>query len=179
MTLLHKIFLFSCFSLLVGGTNAEDATLPTFQATTLSGDSVDSAILIGQPTLLLITPSREAAAATRKWGNNLRKNLKLGKLMVRNIICLELPFFLSTSDVIGKAREKVPAQYHDQTWLVDGTKLENALNVPTGSDQAFVFLLDTNGEIAEHAGGEYSDEKIQKIETAVDKLFQPSRRAES
>ncbi len=171
MTSLPKILLFACLSLLLGGAMADEATVPVFTATSLTGESVDSALLTGQPTLLLISPSREAAAATRKWGEHLRANLKLSKLMVRNIICLELPFFLSASDVIGKAKEKVPKQYHDQTWLVDGTELENALNVPTGSDQAFVFLLGSNGEIVEHVGGDFSDQKVEQIETAVDKLF--------
>lgn len=176
MTPTNKALLFSLLSLLFTSVVADNASVPVFQATVLSGATVNSDVLIGQPTLLIITPSRDAAAATRKWANYLSKNLQLNKLMVRNIICLELPFFLSASDVIDKAREKVPQQYHDQTWLVDGTELENALNVPPRSDQAFIFLLGSNGEIVDHVGGDISDQKVQQIENAVDKLLKQSGR---
>lgn len=140
MTAPNRALLFSLLNLFFAGAVADDSAVPVFQATMLSGATVNSDVLIGQATLLIITPSRDTAAATREWGNKLSKNLKLNELTVRNTISLELRFFLSASDIIGIVREKVPRQHHDQTWLVDGTELETALNVPPRSNQAFVFL---------------------------------------
>jgi len=46
---------------------ALNSTIPSFEATTLSGEKVTDAKLIGQPTILIVTPSK-AAAETRESG---------------------------------------------------------------------------------------------------------------
>ena len=43
-----------------------DAPWSSFMATTLSGEKINSEKLLGQPTLLIVTPSRNAAESTRE-----------------------------------------------------------------------------------------------------------------
>ena len=81
---------------------------PSFMATTLSGEKVDSDKLIGQPTMLILTPSRNAAESTREWASTLRSEIDHSKYRVRDVLAVDLPFFMSEEDVIGRAKEKIP-----------------------------------------------------------------------
>lgn len=49
--------------------------IPDFTATALTGEKVSAAQLIGQPTILIVTPSRDVAKDTRLWAEALRKNV--------------------------------------------------------------------------------------------------------
>lgn len=55
--------------LLIGSASLAQAgggsPIPSFEATALTGETVSSATLIGQPTILIVTPSKGAAADTR------------------------------------------------------------------------------------------------------------------
>jgi len=54
---------------------AADTEVPweSFTATTLTYEKVDSSRLLGQPTLLIITPSKAAADSTKAWTNALER----------------------------------------------------------------------------------------------------------
>ena len=43
------------------------SVMPDFTATALTGEKVSAAQLIGQPTILIVTPSKDAAKNTRLW----------------------------------------------------------------------------------------------------------------
>ncbi len=104
--------------------------IPDFTATALTGKKVSAAQLIGQPTILIVTPSKAAAEDTRQWANALRENLDQKSIRIRDVLAIDLPFFMSEADAIGIAKEKIPARYHDQTWILAETRLETALNIP-------------------------------------------------
>lgn len=58
--------------LLVVGSADAQPPWPAFTATNLNGDTVESSALVGQPTLLIVTPSQGAAGATQQWVEALR-----------------------------------------------------------------------------------------------------------
>lgn len=77
--------------------------IPNFMATALSGKKVTSDAMIGQPTILIVTPSRGAAGDTRKRAKALRQNINPSAIRIRDVLAIDLPFFMSASDAIGRA----------------------------------------------------------------------------
>lgn len=64
---------FSILSFLAAASNVQ-SSLQGFKATSLTGQVVTEERLIGQPTVLIVTPSRSAAGETRQWAQALREN---------------------------------------------------------------------------------------------------------
>jgi hypothetical protein len=149
---------------------APNSPIPAFEATALSGEKVTDAKLIGQPTILIVTPSKAAAEDTRKWAHALRENLDPKSIRIRDVLALDVPFFMSEADVIGRAKEKIPKRYHDQTWITSGTQLEKALDIPVASNKAFVLVLDTQGSVVVRVAGEPTEERMQAVQGAVRSL---------
>ncbi|GHA19750.1 hypothetical protein [Oceanisphaera arctica] len=146
---------------------APNSPIPSFEATALSGEKITDAKLIGQPMILIITPSKAAAGDTRKWANALRENLDPKSIRIRDVLAVDLPFFMSEADAIGRAKEKIPARYYDQTWILDETSLETALNIPTGSASAYVIVLDSEGQIIARVSGAPTEQSISQVKLAV------------
>ncbi|KAF2406662.1 peroxiredoxin family protein [Pseudomonas antarctica] len=144
-----------------------NSPIPDFTATALTGETVSAAQLIGQPTILIVTPSTDAAKSTRLWAEALRKNIDQTQVRIRDVLAIDLPFFMSEEDAIGRAREKIPVRYHDQTWILSESSLEVALNIPRDSAKAFVFVLDAKGAVIARVEGEPDDGKIIEVEKAV------------
>ena len=81
-----------------------------------------------------------------------------------------MPFFMSEADVIGRAKEKIPARYYDQTWIFAKTKLETALDIPTDSESAFVMVLDSQGQIIVRVSGAPTEQRIGQVKSAVQNM---------
>ncbi len=146
---------------------AQGESLPSFEATSLTGKSVHSAQLSGQPTILIVTPSRDAAGDTRRWAEALRTKLDDRPIRVRDVLAIDLPFFMDESDALGLARKKIPSRYHDQTWLYAKPKLEKELGIPLDSARAFVLVLGADGSILERVDGSPTDGRLEAILSAV------------
>lgn len=144
--------------------------IPAFTATALSGGTVSSDKLKGQPTILIVTPSKDAAEDTRLWVEALRKSIDQKAIRIRDVIAIDLPFFMSESDAIGRAKEKIPARYYDQTWLFAKPDLEQALGIATDSHKAFVIVLDTQGKIVTRVEGNPTDQRVHDVQSAVQSL---------
>jgi len=144
-----------------------DSLIPEFTATVLTGEQIKSTQLIGQPTILIVTPSKDAAEDTRLWANALRANIDPSLVRIRDVLAIDLPFFMSEEDAIGRAKAKIPARYQDQTWLLNESTLETALSIPRDSASAFVFVLDAQGQVVARVEGEPSDSKMAQVETAI------------
>lgn len=153
---------------------AHASPIPEFEATALNGERVRSSQLIGQPTILLVTPSKGGGAAqdTREWGEQLPKLIDTSKWRVRAVLAIDLPFFMDERDALSAARDKIPPRYHDQTWLTGGTKLEHALGIPTDSDQAFVLVLDAAGEPVVQVSGAPTQRRLRAIEAAAKSVLE-------
>jgi len=141
--------------------------IPRFTATALTGEKVSSAELIGQPTILIVTPSTDAAEDTRLWVEALRKNIDERAIRIRDVLAIDLPFFMSESGAISRAKEKIPARYFDQTWIFAERDLENALGIPADSHKAFVIVLDSAGQILARVEGEPTEARIDQVQSAV------------
>jgi hypothetical protein len=140
----------------------------SFTATSLTNEKVDSSVLLGQPTLLIITPSKAAADSTKAWTNALEKALEGKKLRIRAVLTINLPFFMSEADAVASAREVVPERYYDQTWILDSQIMEEALDIPTESKRAAVLILDASGSIIARVHGPLTDVRLEVIVRAVD-----------
>lgn len=149
---------------------AGDGPWPSFTATALSGEKVHSDKLLGQPTLLILTPSRNAAESTREWVKALRSKIDLSQYRVRDILAVDLPFFMSEQDAISLAKEKVPQRYHDQTWILDSQVIEGALGVPSDSDEAVIVVLDKNGNLVSQVHGSVTSARMSEITDALQSL---------
>mgnify|MGYP001061654607 CR=1 FL=1 len=164
LMLLTAVFLFGPVAI------AGEGPWPSFTATTLSGDKVDSDKLIGQPTLLILTPSGDAAESTREWVNTLRTKIDQSKYRVRDVLAVNLPFFMSEEDAIGKAKEKIPKRYHDQTWILNSQIMETALGVPSDSEEAVIVVLDQKGNLVSQVHGKVTTERMSQISLALQTL---------
>lgn len=149
--------------LLACGGPALAASLPQFQATALTGHAVRSEQLLGRPTLLIVTPSRQAAPATRAWVKALRKKIDPSRYHVRDVLAIDLPFFLSEQEALRQARKKIPSRYHDRTWLLDSAVLEKQLGIPRDSTEAYLLVLDRNGRIVARVHGSLSPQRMETI----------------
>lgn len=145
--------------------HAADA-IPSFSATALTGQAVTKADLVGAPTVLILTPSKKAAIDTRLWVKELHSSLD-HYVRVRDVLAIDLPFFMSESDALGRAKGKIPGRYYDQTWLMSSETLESALGVPVSSPKAFVFVLDRQGNIVARVSGNPTDARIGEIRSAL------------
>lgn len=151
--------------LATGTVRAADA-IPSFSATALTGQAISKADLVGEPTVLILTPSKKAATDTRLWAKELRQSLD-HKVRVRDVLAIDLPFFMSESDALGRAKKKIPARYYDQTWLMSSETLESALAVPVSSPEAFVFVLDRQGNVVARVSGNPTDVRVGEIQSAL------------
>ena len=88
-------------------------------------------------------------------------------IRIRDVLAVDLPFFMSEADAIGRAKEKIPARYHDQTWILDETSLETALNIPTESASAYVIVLDSEGQIIARVSGAPTEQRVSQVKSAV------------
>ncbi len=142
------------------------SAIPAFDATSLTGQSIHRADLLGQPTVLIVTPGRDAAPSTRAWAKALRSGL--GKdVRMRDVLAVDLPFFMDEHDAISRAKAKIPKRYYDQTWLTSKDTLTTALGVGSDAAQAQVFVLDAQGRVAAHVGGDPTAEHLDQLRSAL------------
>jgi predicted transcriptional regulator len=168
--MMHKLTLLAILFLCGLPAVAGEGPWPSFMATTLSGEKVDSDKLIGQPTLLILTPSSNAAESTREWVEALRSKIDQSEYRVRDVLAVNLPFFMSEEDAIGKAKEKVPKRYHDQTWILNSQIMEDALGVPSDSEEAVIVVLDKKGSLVSQVHGEVTTERMSQVFRALQTL---------
>jgi hypothetical protein len=146
---------------------APNSPIPSFEATALSGEKVTDAKLIGQATILIVTPSKGFAENTRQWVNALRENLDQKSIRIRDVPAVDLAFFMSEADAIGRAKEKIPARHHDQTWILAEMSPEAALDIPTGSASAYEIVPDSEGQIIARVSGPPTARRVSQVKSAV------------
>lgn len=156
-----------CTSVLIFAASAAEPTLPEFDATQLTGEKVSSKEFVGQRSLLIVTPSRDAAKSTRRWAKALREAVDMQQFLVRDVLAIDLPFFISEADAIEKAKEVIPKRYHDQTWLLGKPVLEKALSIPRDSETAGVIVLNRSGEVVRHVHGSLNEERLRAVVDAL------------
>lgn len=86
------------------GAQLSSSPVPDFTATALTGEKVSAAQLIGQPTILIVTPSTDAARDTRLWAEALRTNIDQSAVRIRDVLAIDLPFFMSEEERQGQRK---------------------------------------------------------------------------
>lgn len=150
-------------------TNAQEQ-LPSFTATSLTGQVVTEQKLLGQPTVLIVTPSRAAADDTRQWAQALRRNIDQQKVLVRDILAIDLPFFISEEVAMDRAKETIPERYHGHTYLLPEGSLKEALNIPPSSAKAFVLVMNAEGNVIARVSGTPTQQRINEVNRAVSNI---------
>lgn len=166
----RKHFWGALLAALAAGAHAQ--ALPSFEATSLTGQTVTEQRLLGQPSILIVTPSRDAATSTRRWVQALQRNVDPDAIRVRDVLAIDLPFFISERDALGRARERIPERYHDQTWLMTEVRLETALGIPPESGVAHVLVLNAQGVPVARVSGTPTQQRIAEVTQAVAQLTQ-------
>jgi hypothetical protein len=100
----------------------------------------------------------------------LRENIDESEYRVRDVLAVNLPFFMSEEDAIGRAREAVPKCYHDQTWILNSQIMEEALRVPSDSHEAVICVLDKNGILVSQVHGRVTPARVITITAALQSL---------
>lgn len=146
----------------------DTGALPQFDATVLTGERVTEQKLLGQPTVLIVTPSKEAAEETRAWAKALRGRVDLDQVRVRDVLAIDLPFFMSESDALSRARARIPKQYHDMTWLTSEQTLESALDIPPSSEAPTVLVLGPQGQVLSRMSGGATQARIEQVMKGIE-----------
>jgi len=92
------------------------------------------------------------------------------KYRIRDVLAVDLPFFMSEEDAIGLAKEKVPKRYHDQTWILNSQVIEAELGVPSDSEAAVIVVLDTHGNLVSQVHGNVTPARLKVIIYALQSL---------
>ena len=149
--------------------------LTSFTATALTGETVTERQLLGRPFILIVTPSKDAAADTRLWAQALRAHLDVRKIVIRDIVAIDLPFFMSEQEALRQARKTIPKRYHNQTYLLAEGDLETSLYIPPSSNDAYVFVFNAQGQVMARVSGQPTEASVSAVETAVRPLLGQQR----
>jgi hypothetical protein len=142
------------------------ASVPRFKATALSGERKTERDLLGEQTVLVLTPTRRAAKECKAWGETLERALP-SRIGLWALLALDRPFFVSENYALRKAQEKVPQLRWEQTWLLTHGNVEKHLGVPSKADEPYIFAINSDGRIVAESQGTVTPEKIEHIARAL------------
>ena len=94
------LFAFVLLAPVYAWSQLSSSPIPNFTATVLTGEKINSAQLIGRPTILIVTPSTDAALDTRLWVEALPTAVDQSRVRIIGVIVIDLPFFMSKEDAI-------------------------------------------------------------------------------
>lgn len=114
-----------------------------------------------------MTPSQAAGRETRSWARRLEGSPAFSQIPVRDMICIELPFYVSRSNAIDRARKKVPPRYYGRTWMIWNTDFVKALHIPAANPHAFVIVVDAQGHVVAREHGRPDGARFSRIKRAV------------
>jgi hypothetical protein len=143
--------------------------VPSFTGTDLTGTPRQSTELKGQPTVVIAATSRSASEEAQAWANRLTERYGEG-VHLTTLIAIDLPFFIPESTALDMAREKIPRQYWDQTWLGGEGDIQEALQIAPGSETPYIFTVDEQGRITAGVHARVGDPQAQRIWQAVQQM---------
>ncbi|XXF79918.1 hypothetical protein P2318_09270 [Myxococcaceae bacterium GXIMD 01537] len=127
-------------------------TLPPFAAKDLEGGEHESSEIRGHRTLVIAITDSEAGDAMQRWFDAADAKLGRGAYPSTALISLKLPFFVSTGAARGRAKERVPQQFWDDTWLDKNGGMARVLGLPE-SNEPFALVVDAQGRVVASAHG--------------------------
>lgn len=143
-------------------------TFPPFQGMSLTGVPISKADLTGKQAILIVTPSQKAVRETQLWAQVLDAHIDQRTVLIRDILAIELPFYMSHEALVKRVKEKIPVQYHHQTWIPDNTHVKHALHIPTRAANTYVFVLDADGNVVRRIKGPPNQTRLAAVKQALD-----------
>jgi hypothetical protein len=119
--------------------------LPDFTTKDLLNAPHRSGELTGRPTLLVVITDKDGGDAMQQWFDTAAKRVP-DSVHRASILSFKLPFFVSTGTVQGKARQKVPRDFWQDTWLDKNGHMAKALGLGS-SRTPYAFALDARGRV--------------------------------
>jgi predicted transcriptional regulator len=147
---------------------AADA-LPRVSGETLSGNAVilpDAAK--GKAAVLIISFSRAAQEQTRLWGEKLKKELP--NTATYQVLELEDVPRLFRGFVKSSIRKSIPKESHDRFILLfEGQDALKKVANYQAADEAYVLLLDANGNVVWREHGAVDEKKVAGLRQQLEK----------
>ena len=142
--------------------------LPRIETETLAGKPVElPEAAKGKPALLVIGFSHGSRTQAKAWADRAEKDLA-GKLTVYSVVVLEEAPKLVRGMAVRGIRKSTPPQRRDRTLLVYHYEKELKIITDFGRpDDAYLLLLDANGDMKWKSHGPPSDGAIQAIQAAL------------
>ncbi len=141
--------------------------LPRIETETLAGKPVElPEAAKGQPTLLIIGFTKGSRAATKAWNDRVEHDI--AKLSVYTIVVMEESMKPMRTMAVRSVKKATPASRRDRTLLVYHYEKELKIITDFGRpDDAYLLLLDANGEMKWKSHGPPGDDAIQALQAAL------------
>lgn len=153
--------------------NSANTALPRMEGETLSGNKIvlpDDAR--GKIALLAIGFSKKAGDATHAWSDRFKKDFGTdSKFAVYPVAELEAAPRFVRGMIVGSMRKGTPEadRSHFVTLFQGSEELKHFVGF-SGSDDAYLLLLDANGTVAWRGHGVFHEDDYRALQTAAKKL---------
>ena len=141
-------------------------SLPSFSAKDLNGNEHESRELLGQRTLVVAMTDRDGGDAMQRWFEAADARLGKGRYKSMALISLRLPFFVSGGAARSRAKQRVPREFWEETWLDRDGRMAKALALPS-SREPFVFVVDAEGRVLASVRGPADTPEAASIWSAL------------
>lgn len=140
--------------------------LPAFSAKDLNGTEHESRELLGHRTLVVAMTDRNGGDAMQRWFDAADARLGKGRYQSMALISLKLPFFVSGGAARSRAKQKVPREFWEETWLDRDGRMAKVLALPR-SREPFVFVVDAEGRVLASVHGPADSPEAGRIWSAL------------
>ncbi len=150
---------------LVEARPAAGETAPSFSAKDLLGQPHTSREWQGQRVLLVVITEQQGGDEMRRWFDTAATRIP-EDVHRASIISLGLPFYVSTGMARSRAKEQVPRQFWNDTWLDKDARMAKVLGLAT-SRQPYVLALDEQGQVLASVHGTVDAPEAQAVWDAL------------
>ena len=140
------------------------------QLVSLKGQETTYDQLITTNSVFIYTPGRGAVESTRNWVKVLEPMATEHDIHIRDILAVNVPFFIDQKTVLKRARKKIPKRYWDQTWININGDIEEVINAGANRDEAIVMIVDQNGNVISRFLGDADAGKLDTIRRTFNNL---------
>lgn len=175
---MKNLIVILALSLTLGVSAQKGKTFPVINGKALNDKQVDLPFKNGKQTLIAIAYHRGAEDALKKWLNPLyhtfiKKEKATGNFDVSELYDVNFAFVPMISGFKKVANEfKSGTEKEFWPYIIDTEKSDiNAIREQLGAKDnkiPYFYILDKDGKILEVVSGEYSEEKMDKLEEAVE-----------
>lgn len=174
---MKNLVILSCLVISLTSIAQNGKIFPKVQGTTLDDKSISLPFKNNKYSVIAIAYNRDAETDLKKWLNPLysmfikkgeSSNFDMAEIYDVNFIFIPMiSGFKKVADDFKKGTDKEFWPYILDTEKTDVKELQLLLQV-TDNKIPYFYVLDKNGKIVETQSGKYSDDKIDKLEDAIE-----------